>query len=113
AAGARGAADAVDVRVRVPGDVVVDDVGDVLDVEAAGGDIGGDQQVSLPLAEAAHHPVPLRLAHLPVQRFRQVAARAQRLAQLVDLPARAAEDDRRAGRLHVQDARQGIDLVRG
>src|SRR5205823_9452713 len=75
AAGTAGPADAVDVGVGVPGNVIVHDVGDVLDVEAARRHVGGDQQVGLSLAEAAHHPVPLRLAHLAVQRLRQVATR--------------------------------------
>ena len=39
-----GAADPVHVGVGRVGDVVVDDVGDVLDVEPAGGDVGRDQQ---------------------------------------------------------------------
>ena len=47
AAGAAGAADAVDVALDVVGDVVVDDVADALDVEAARGDVGRDQHVEL------------------------------------------------------------------
>ena len=42
-AGARGAADAVDIRLGLHRQVVVDDMGDVVDVESARGDIGGDQ----------------------------------------------------------------------
>src|SRR5690606_24022170 len=38
-------ADAVHVRLGVGGDVEVDDVADPLHVEAAGGDVGGDQDV--------------------------------------------------------------------
>ena len=40
---AAGAADAVHVGLLVLGDLVVDDVRDVVDVDAAGGDVGGDQ----------------------------------------------------------------------
>ena len=51
-AGAAGAADAVDIIVRMPGHVVVEDVADALDVEAAGGDVGGDEDVDLVILEA-------------------------------------------------------------
>ena len=51
AAGAAGAADAVHVGLLVLGALVVDDVGDVVDVDTAGGDIGGDEHVDLARAE--------------------------------------------------------------
>src|SRR5699024_9054300 len=47
AAGPAGAADPVDVRLLVLGALVVDHVGDVVDVDAARGDIGGDEHVDL------------------------------------------------------------------
>ena len=49
ASGAAGAVDVVLDRLR---DVVVDDVVDRRDVEAARGDVGRDQDPVLPLAEA-------------------------------------------------------------
>ena len=42
-AGARGAAGAVEVRLVVLGRVVVHDDVDAVDVDAAGGDVGGDE----------------------------------------------------------------------
>ena len=45
AAGAADAADAVHVGLRRRRDVVVDDVGELVDVEAARGDVGGDEQL--------------------------------------------------------------------
>ena len=48
---AAGAADAVDVFLGGFGDIVVDDVGNRGDVEAAGGDIGGDQAGEFAFAE--------------------------------------------------------------
>ena len=51
AASAAGAADAVHVGLGRRGHVVVDDVREVLDVEAAGGDVGGDQHIGLPRAK--------------------------------------------------------------
>src|SRR5690606_32025772 len=45
ASGATGTADAMDVGLLVLGALVVDDVGDVVDVDAAGGDVRGDEHV--------------------------------------------------------------------
>ena len=39
------------IGLVVPGALVVDDMGDVVDVDAARGDVGGDQDVDLRLAE--------------------------------------------------------------
>ena len=47
APGPTGAADPVHVGLLVLGALVVDDVGDVVDVDAAGRDIGRDQHVDL------------------------------------------------------------------
>ena len=104
-------ADAVDVGVGRRGDVEVDDVREVLDVEPARGDVGRDEEVGGPLAEAAHDAVALLLREPAVQRLRAVAAPGQRLGELVDLGARAAEDDRRRRRLHVEDAAERRHLV--
>ena len=51
AAGAAGAADAVHVAFGVVRHVVVDHVADALHVQAARGDVGGDQDVDLAVLE--------------------------------------------------------------
>ena len=51
-AGARGAADAVHVALRDVRQVVVDDVADAVDVDAARRDVGRDQRASLPARNA-------------------------------------------------------------
>ena len=112
AAGAAGAADAVDVRLGGGRHVVVDDVREVLDVEAARGDVGGDEQVGLAVAEAAHHAVALPLLHAAVQRLGAVAVRVERLDERLDLEPRAAEHERRRRVLHVEDALERRRLVR-
>ena len=67
-----------------------------VDIETAGGDVGGDQDIGLTGAEAAHDAVALGLGEIAVERLGRVAARHQRLAELVDLMLGAAEDHRRA-----------------
>ena len=51
------APDAVDVALGGVGHVVVDDVGDVLDVKPARGDVGRDQQPQAVVLERDHHAV--------------------------------------------------------
>ncbi len=104
-------ADAVDVGVGRRRHVVVDDVGQLIDVEAARGDVGGDEQLGGAVAQAPHHPVPALLVHPAVQRLGPVAASVERLGELVDLGARAAEDDRRGRRLDVEDPSERGRLV--
>ena len=108
---APGAADAVDVRVRVIGDVVVEDVRHVRDVEAACCHLGRDQQLGAAIAERLEQALTLRLVDVAVDRGGGVAARLERRGQLVDFALRAAEDDRTARRLEVEDARERLDLV--
>ena len=56
-----GPADPVDVVLRVPRQLEVDDVRQVLDVEAAGGDVGRDEDPDLAGLEALERARPLRL----------------------------------------------------
>ena len=93
AADASRPADPVDVHLGRSGDVVVDDVRDVLDVEPAGSDVGRDQHIGPLRAKQRHHAVALFLLHAAVQGLGAVAVRLERVRQLVHLDPRAAEDD--------------------
>ncbi len=103
--------DPVDVGLRGGGHLVVHDVGQVVDVEAPGRDVGGHQEVRGRTAQAAHHPVALLLGHAAVQRLGPVAAAVQGLGERVHLLPCAAEDDRRGRGLDVQDPAQGSGFV--
>ena len=59
---APGAADTVDIRFFVFGALVVDDVGDVVDVDASGRDVGGDEDVDLAVAEGPERLLARALA---------------------------------------------------
>ena len=67
-AGTAGAPDAVQVGLLVLGALVVDDVRDVLDVDAARGDVGGDEDVDLAVAERAQRLLAGTLAEVAVDR---------------------------------------------
>ena len=67
-AGAARPADAVDVVLRVPRQLEVDDDRQVLDVEAAGGDVGRDEDPDLAGLEALERARPLGLRAVGVDR---------------------------------------------
>ncbi len=110
-AGAARTADAVNVALRILGDVVVDDVGHVLHVQPPGRHVRRHQQLGLPSPEALHHPVALYLAEVAVERLGRVGAAHQPISQVVHAPLGAAEHDGRRRLLEVQDARQHLELV--
>jgi hypothetical protein len=60
-AGPAGPADPVDVVLRVPRQLEVHDVGQVLDVEPAGGDVRRDEDADLAGLELRERSGPLRL----------------------------------------------------
>ena len=61
--GASGAANAMDEVFGDFGQVVVDDVGDVLHVNSARGDVGGDQDAITSLLEAGQGPRCVAIAN--------------------------------------------------
>jgi len=107
----RGPADPVDVAVRRLGDIVVDHVGDVLDVQPTGGDVGGNESLGPSIAEAAHDRLALGLAHVTVQRLGSITTALQRVGHLLGPNPRAGKDDRRGWLLEVQDTTQRVNLV--
>ena len=58
----------MDVVFSVGGQVVVDDQGDLLDVDASGQQVGGDEDSGRARAELAHDDVTLLLVHVAVLR---------------------------------------------
>ena len=110
-AGASGAPDAVDVDLLVLGALVVDDVGDVVDVDAAGGHVGGHQDVHLVVAEGAQGLLAGPLAEVAVQGPGGEAAGAQ----VVGHPGRRAlgarEDDGASAPLGLEDPGDDLHLV--
>ena len=111
AAGPADAPDAVHVRLRRAGHVVVHHVRELVDVETAGGHVGGHEKVDGPAAQPGHDPVAPLLIHSAVQRLGAVAAAVQGLGELVDLIPGAAEDDRGRRPLQVEHAAEGGGLV--
>ena len=82
------------------------------DVEAAGRDVGRDEQIDRAFAEAAHHTVALPLLHAAVERFRTMAVRVEQFDQRIDLEPCAAEHQRRVRVLRFEHAFESRRLVR-
>ena len=101
---AAGAADAVQVGLLVLGALVVDDVRDVVDVDAAGGDVGGDEDVDLAVAERAQRLLAGALAEVAVDRAGGEAAVGELVGDLGGGALGAGEDDGQAAALGLQDA---------
>src|SRR5450830_963834 len=82
-AGAAGAADTVDIVFWNVRQVVVDHVGQLVDVDAARGDVGGDQHLQGAVLEFRQGLGAGRLALVAVDRHRADAVRAQLLHQFI------------------------------
>src|SRR5260221_8196428 len=108
-AGTGSAARAVYVRLVLLRRVVVDDHVDVVDVDAAGGDVGRDEHAVLVLLEVLERLFPRRLAQVAVDRGRGHAFALELGDELVGASLRAHEDHRArdAGR----DRAQHLDAV--
>ena len=111
ASGAAGTTDAVDVGLLVLGALVVDDVGDVVDVDTAGSDVGGDQNVDLAVTEALQRLFTGDLAEVTVDGTDGEAAFREIVGHLLGCALGAGEDHRRAAAFGLQDAGDHLGLV--
>ena len=94
-AGPGGAPGAVQVGLVVLGRVVVDDDVDVVDVDAPGGDVGGDQhRRACPSVKSAQRLLPHLLAQVAVDGGGLDALPAQLLGQAVGAALGAGEHER-------------------
>ena len=91
--------------------VVVDDQGDALDVEAAGCDVGGDEDVDLAFAEHVDRALTGLLGDVAVDRRGLEPTSTQLLRQLFGRLLGAHEHDDALVLLDLEDAGQGIELV--
>ena len=111
AASATGAADAVHVRLGVIRDVVVDHVGDALDVETAGSHVGGHQDVQAAVLELVHGALALLLRNIAVDGGRIVAGLLEAVRHLFGLVLSAAEDNDGIVVDDLKDAGKRVHLV--
>ena len=101
------------VGLLVFGDLVVDDVGHVVDVDAASGDVGGDQHVDLAGAEGLECLLAGDLAEVAVHGADFESALGEFVGHLLGGALGAGEDHRRAAAVGLQDAADHLHLVQG
>src|SRR5258705_3125178 len=82
-AGTRGAADAMHVALRNVWKIIVDDVADAVDVDAARRDIGGYQRSHVARPERCQHALALVLRLVAVDRLGSEAGLGQRANDLI------------------------------
>src|SRR6185436_1676841 len=91
---AAGPADAVDVIVRLPRHVEIDHVADAFDVEAPGGDVGGNQDVDLTRLEAVELGDAARLVHVALNLADREVRALEARGELADRGLAIGEDGR-------------------
>ena len=94
--GARGAADPVDIAFRDIRQVEIDDVGNAVNIDAARGDIGGDQHLAGAIAEGGKRPLALGLRLVAMDRRGDDAGPLKIAHDLVGAVLGAGEDQRTA-----------------
>ena len=103
--GTSGAADAVGVNLRVARQLVVDHCGELLDVEAARGHIGGNQHRNAPVGKAHQYLIALPLLKVAMDRQRRETMLDQGRGHFLALHFGVAEDQRRFRMIVPEDAR--------
>lgn len=84
---------AMDVVLAVGGEIVVDDKGDLLDIDTTGEEVSGDEDTGRSGTELLHNDITLSLVHVTVHGRDGEIAGSELVGEPVDLPAGVAEDD--------------------
>ena len=104
------ATDSVDVVLTVAGQVVVDDKGDLLNIDTASPDISGDEDSGVALSEVLHNAVTLLLGHLAVHGRNGEVGFTHLVGKPVDLAAGVTEDDGLCDGKGVVEIAKGVEL---
>src|SRR5438132_11205331 len=108
---ATGAADAMDVVIRIFGKMIIDDVGNVGDVDAAADNIGGYQVDDLRVAEGLHDALAQGLRQVAMHGRHAFVMLAQLLIKLIRRTLALAEDDALPGPLAFHDTQEQFKLA--
>src|SRR6185437_747742 len=110
-AGARRPADAVDVALGQIRQLVIDHMRDAVDIDAAGGDVGGDENARFAVAKAGKRTLARGLRFVAVDRLRANPAARQLLSDPVGAVLGAGEDEGARGRAIRQEIGEEGALV--
>ncbi|CAB4965472.1 unannotated protein [freshwater metagenome] len=101
------------VGLLVVGAFVVDDMGDIVNVDAACRDVGGDEDVDLAVAEGAQGLLAGTLAEIAVDGADGEAALGEVVADALGLALGAGEDHDELAAVGLEDSSDELDLVHG
>lgn len=102
--------DTVDVVLPVGGEIVVDDQGDLLDIDTTGQQVSGDQDTGGAGTELLHNQVTLSLVHVTVHGRDGEVTSGELVGEPVDLSAGVAEDDGLGDGHGLVQIREGVEL---
>src|SRR3546814_4556328 len=94
----------------MPGRVEVEDVADALDVEATRRDVGGDENVDVPVLEPVQFGDTARLIHVAMNLASAVTIALQRFGEFAHRRLAVAEDDRGRDILFLDQVAQRLTL---
>ncbi|KAK3818299.1 MAG: hypothetical protein J3R72DRAFT_36670 [Linnemannia gamsii] len=100
----------MNVVLLVGGEIVVDDQGDLLDIDTTGQQVGGDQNTGRSRAELLHDDLTLTLLHISVHGGDSELTGSELLGQPVDLSAGVAENDGLGNGDGLVEIAQGVEL---
>ena len=109
--GATGSADSMGVGLSGIGDVEIDHMRDPLHIDSSCRDVGGHQDIELPLAESIHRPVTLVLGHVSLQSDGTVPIVIQFLCELPRSSLGPGEDDGGVESVIFQEVSKQFDLA--
>ena len=101
---------AMDVVLAVGGEVVVDDEGNLLDIDTTGQEISGDQDTGRAGTELLHDQITLSLVHVTVHGRDGEVTGSELVGEPVDLSAGVAEDDGLSDGDSLVQVREGVEL---
>lgn len=102
--------DTVDVVLAVGGKVVVDDQGDLLDIDTTRKKVRGDEHTRRAGAELLHDNITLGLVHVTVHSRDGEVTGSELVREPVNLPTGVAEDDGLGDGDRLVEIREGIQL---
>lgn len=102
--------DTVDVVLAVGGKIVVDDQGDLLDIDTTGQKIGGDKNTRRSGTELLHDQITLSLVHVTVHGRDGEVTGGEAVSEPVDLLAGVAEDDSLGDGNSLVQVGEGVEL---
>lgn len=101
---------AMDVVLAVGGEIVVDNKGDLLNVDTTGEEIGGDKDARRTGTELLHNQVTLGLVHVTVHGGNGEITGGELVGKPVDLSAGVAENDGLGDSNGLVEIGEGIEL---